>query len=265
MRIVDNLYGLILYYLKVREFDFQQIYKDKRVVVIGAANSVLDKELGGYIDDFDIVIRFNKALITYSLKNERFLGKRTDILIHNFHENLDDGGGGPVDWGVFDKFNLKYLVQAKSDISGKRNVFNYFKKYKSGSRSVYLVPTRTYSYIQKMFGSFTPTRGFLGIYLALNSQAKEVYLTGFTFFKTDYADGYRDNIKSVSETLKHIDRQGFHDSELEFQNFLKILKKSQVKNIILDKALYRIVEQEETNNSKSYKSKSVRNIESIFK
>lgn len=261
MKIIENLYALVYYFSKVKELDFQEIFKGKRVVVIGAADSALSKELGQFIDGFDIVIRINKALITYNEKNEKFLGKKTDILIHNFHENFDDGGGGPLDWKVFDSFGLKHLVQAKSDISGKRNVFNYFKKYRYVSRVVFMIPKKTYYNARKMFGDFYPTRGFLGIYLALCSEAKEVYLTGFTFFKTDYADGYRDNIKSVSETLKHIDRQGLHDSELEFQNFLKILKISKASNIFLDNALFKIVQNEEAKTSTKFLRSSVRNIE----
>ncbi|WP_425639469.1 glycosyltransferase family 29 protein [Algoriphagus yeomjeoni] len=260
MKIIDNLQAGLLYYSRAKKFEYQEIFKGKRVVVIGAANSALERELGSFIDNFDIVIRINKALITYNEKNEKFIGRKTDVLIHNFHENLDDGGGGPLDWEVFDNFNLKYLVQAKTDTSGKRNVFNYFKKYKSSSKDVFMLSSKTYNFIQKLFGTYTPTRGFLGLYLALNSQAKEVYLTGFTFFKTDYADGYRDNIRSVKETLRHIDRQGFHDAELEFQNFLKILKNAEAKQILLDNKLFKILQQEELRVSETFITKNVKNL-----
>lgn len=265
MRIFENLYGFYLYLNKAKRFDFQRKFKGKRIAVIGAANSTFEKELGKFIDDFDIVIRINKALITYKDNQEKFIGRKTDFLIHNFHENLDDGGGGPLDWKVFDSFSLKYLVQAKSDFSGKRNVFNYYKKYKSASREVLVLPSIWYQKAKKLFVSFTPTRGFMGIFLALNSEAKEVYLTGFTFFKTAYADGYRDNIKSVDETLKHIDRQGFHDAEFEFQNFLQVLTNSKIEKILLDDALYRIVQNEEQRISKSILKSNVKNIASLFK
>lgn len=241
MRIFNNLIGFILYIFRVRTFKPKNYFSNKRVAVIGAANSALDKELGTYIDDFDFVIRINKALITYNPENEKFIGRKADILIHNFHENLDDGGGGPIDWSVFDKFNLRYLVQAKSDILGKRNVHNYYKKYLLSSRLVFISSGLFYNNIKGMFGEFFPTRGFLAIYMALFSNAKEVYLTGFTFFKTDYADGYRDNIKSVNKTLHHIECQGIHNIELEYQNFKKILIRARCQKIIVDSALYKIL------------------------
>lgn len=264
MRVFDNLFGFFLYLKKVKSFDFQELFKGKRVVVIGAADSAYEKELGRYIDGFDFVIRINKALITYNENQAKFIGKKTDVLIHNFHENMDDGGGGPIDWTVFDSFQLKYLVQSKSDFLGKRNVFNYFKKYQSESREVHLLDSNTYANIKKEFGSSFPTRGLLGIYSSLISNAKEVYLTGFTFFKTPYANGYRDNIKSVSETLKHIDRQNIHDAELEFQNFLKILSSSSVEKIILDDALYQIVRLEEKRTTNDYLKYNVSNINDVY-
>lgn len=264
MSFLDNIKGLVYYFFKSRKFDFQKYFKGKRVVVIGAADSVFEKEMGHVIDGFEVVIRFNKSLITYNSNFEKFLGKKSDVLIHNFHENFDDGGGGPLDWNVFDQFSLKHLVQAKSNFPGKRDVFNYYKKYKTASREVFVLPSKWYKSAQKPFGTYSPTRGFLGIFLALNSEAKEVFLTGFTFFKTAYAVGYRDNIQSVEKTLEHIDRQGFHDAEMEFQNFLHILKMSKVKNIWFDEALYKIIQNEEERTSKSILNSNMKKIENYY-
>jgi hypothetical protein len=68
-----------------------------------------------------------------------------------------------------------------------------------------------------------------------------VFITGFTFFKTPYADGYRDNIRDINANKNHILNQGFHNPDLEYDNFLKLLQETPNKNIIVDKKLYDIL------------------------
>lgn len=241
MKYYKAALGLIFFFRNVKIFNPNKVLKSKRVAIIGAADSALKHEAGEFIDSFDFVIRLNKALITYSPENTKYIGSKTDLLLHNFHENLDSGGAGPIDWETFEKFQLKYLIQAKADFGGLRNLFNYFKKYLNDEKKVYRYSINYYRKIKKMFGNFHPTKGFCALYMALKSEADEIYITGFTFFKTDYADGYRDNIKTVKANLEHIKNQGLHDPELEFQNFLKILKNSTVRKIYVDTQLYQIL------------------------
>jgi hypothetical protein len=75
----------------------------------------------------------------------------------------------------------------------------------------------------------------------LKSPFKEVYITGFTFFKTPYGKGYRDDLVDMEANKRHIKAQGIHDPDIEFREFLIMLEKNKGKSIILDDTLRAIV------------------------
>ncbi|WP_422356276.1 glycosyltransferase family 29 protein [Roseivirga pacifica] len=246
MRILNAILGLLVMPFKVRIFRPERIFKGKRVAIIGAADSAFDTENGAYIDGFDYVVRVNKSLITWNKENEKYLGTKCDVLIHNFHENMDTGGGGPIDWEVFKKFGVRYLIQTRNDKAGLRLMFNYFKKYLNQRDFIYVLPRNYYNGIIALFEKYHPTRGFYALYSALTSNCEEVFITGFTFFKTPYAYGYRDNIRELSANKEHIKSQGYHSIEMEYANFLKVLEKSNVGSIIVDDKLHEIIKEDST-------------------
>ncbi|PKD16758.1 hypothetical protein APR41_08100 [Salegentibacter salinarum] len=226
---------------RIRIFKPKKIFYNKSVAVVGPADSAYDQENGPIIDTYDYVIRMNKALVTWNPKNEKYLGSKTDILFHNFHENMDSGGGGPLDWNLFNKFGVQYLIQPRFDKNGWQWMFNYFKKYLNTNNAIYMLPYSDYKKISKLFDEYHPTRGFYVLYSALTSQCEEVFITGFTFFKTPYAEGYRDNIRDVKANKMHIQNQGLHNPDLEYEYFLKLVKKSPIKRISVDEKLYDIL------------------------
>lgn len=236
--------GFGLLFFKVKIFRKDIIFNNKRIAIVGPASSALENENGFLIDGFDYVVRINKALITWNTENEKFLGTRTDILFHNFHENFDRGGGGTIDFELFKKFGVQYLVQSRFDIKGWRSVFIFFKKYITTSDTVYILSRPFYKKIKDSFGYFHPTRGYCALYTSLMSPSKEVFITGFTFFKTPYAKGYRDQLIDMTANEEHIKQQGLHNVNLEFENFLKLIENVQGKKIIVDRALYEIIKTE---------------------
>ncbi|GAB2770347.1 glycosyltransferase family 29 protein [Salinimicrobium soli] len=241
MKIIKAILGLLIMPLRVRVFRPNKVFYNKRLAVVGPADSAYEQENGRIIDSYDLVIRMNKALITWNPANEKYLGARTDILIHNFHENMHSGGGGPLDWNLFKKFGVKYLIQPRFDKEGWHWMFNYFKKYLNTKQTIYTLPYSDNQKISNMFDGYFPTRGFFVLYSALTSHCKEVFITGFTFFKTPYAKGYRDNVRDLKDNYKHIQNQGFHNPDLEYEHFLKLIKKSPVKRITVDEKLYNIL------------------------
>ncbi|SDR69856.1 glycosyltransferase family 29 protein [Gramella sp. MAR_2010_147] len=241
MKIVKAFLGLLIMPFKIRVFNPNKVFHSKRVAVIGPADSAYDKENGGKIDSYDFVVRMNKALVTWNPEKEKYLGTKTDILIHNFHENMDSGGGGPLDWKLFNNFGVKYLIQPRFDKKGFHWMFNYFKKYLNRHNSIYMLPYSDNKKLSKLFDKYHPTRGFYVLYSALTSQCEEVFITGFTFFKTPYAEGYRDNVRDIKDNNKHIQKQGFHNPDLEYKHFLKLVEDSPVKRITVDEKLYDIL------------------------
>ncbi|KHL68552.1 hypothetical protein SF06_27000 [Pseudomonas flexibilis] len=76
----------------------------------------------------------------------------------------------------------------------------------------------------------------------MRSDFKELHITGFTFFKTAYADGYRDEYKSSSEAISLATGSGNHDPDDELRIFKEIyLSFKDSKCIYLDSALQQLM------------------------
>jgi len=222
-------------------FHPEDVFKGKRVAVIGAADSAFEKENGEYIDSFDIIVRLNKAPYSWSPEKAKFIGSRTDVLFHSFYENTDSGGG-PIDFELYEQQGIQFIVNPNNNIKGFRTHLNYYKR-NLNNNFTYLLARSFSEKITKNFGKWIPTVGFSALHTVLNSKCKEVYITGFTFFKTPYAVDYRNQLTSMEANQKHIKNQGLHKPDLELAQFIKQTgshKNSDIK-IILDSALTNIV------------------------
>lgn len=228
----------------IKVFNSKKHFFNKRVTVVGPADSAFKIELGDFIDSFDYVIRFNKALFTWSQENEKYLGKKTDILVHNFYENIDKGGGGPLDIELFDQMGVKYLLNPKYNKEGWRMMFNFFFKHLKPYVIFVLGPKTSNNCLSYFTYPVRPTMGFFSLFMVLQSNCREIFITGFTFFKTPYAKGYRDNLLDLKENEKHIRDQGQHLPQLEFELFCSLLQTCVCKNIYVDEVLYSILIEE---------------------
>ncbi len=235
--------GLVLFLLYRRAVDFQELLKGKRVAIVGAADSAFHTGIGPYIDGFDVVIRINKApgvIAQGKWKND--IGSKTDILLHSFFEN-EKSGGGLLDIRLFDSLGIKWIVNPISDFGGYRVTFNFYKRYLL-ARTVYTFPKRTYARIRNKLGGFKPTIGFCALHAAVESDFQELYLTGFTFFRTAFGEGYRNEIKEATSARQYIKNAGLHDPDREFAEFRKLLEQNKQKAIICDQALKQIIANE---------------------
>ena len=84
-----------LWYTLTRQQVFpMEIFRGKRVALVGAAATAVTENARGYIDGFDLVVRINKAPYVLSASSApETLGHRMDILFHSFYENELTGGG----------------------------------------------------------------------------------------------------------------------------------------------------------------------------
>lgn len=223
----------------LRIFNLKRHLKNKRVAIIGAADSVFDEKNGDYIDSFDIVIRINKAALVWKKENTDYLGSKFTYLFHSFYEN-NYSGGGPVNFKEFKKLGIQKLVHPNSDIKGLRVHLNFYKRHLK-QKKTYILSPRLYGKITKELSGFQPTVGFSAIYSALNADCKELYLTGFTFFKSPYLPGYRDDLRDKISNKRHIQKQGIHDPNIEFKAFKNLVQKSSNTRIILDSRLRKLI------------------------
>lgn len=228
--------------LSTKIFRPEDVFKGKRVAVIGAADSAFEKENGDYIDSFDIIVRVNKAPHSWSPEKAKFIGSRTDVLFHSFYENTDSGGG-PIDFELYDRQGIKFIVNPNHNNKGLRTHLNYFKR-NLNNKITYFLPHRFYKKMTGNFGKIIPTVGYSALYTVLNSECKEVYITGFTFFKTPYANDYRDHLKDMKANENHLKKQGIHDPDLEFELFKKELNKRESGHINMDARLLVILKTE---------------------
>lgn len=243
MRILRAFRGLFVMFLRVRFINIKGLFAHKRVAIVGAASSVFDEPRGKYIDGFDVVIRLNKAPYMLSPEKEAWLGSKTDLLFHSFYEN-DFSGGGRLDFDLYDRLGIQYVINPKYTFDAIRSVFNFYKKYFS-RRSVYLPKRKVYKELGEKCKPYVPTMGLCALYYVLTSQCKECYITGFTFFRTSYADGYRDAMKTAEQSRAHIQSAGLHDPELEFTVFKDLYKSAKDRiEIFTDRQLAEILKQE---------------------
>jgi len=238
------LNGLVLFALYGRRIHLASVLRGKRVAIVGAANSAYHTGKGAWIDGFDYVIRINRAPYVLQLGEwNKDIGTKTDILFHSFYEN-DRSGGGPLDFSLYDSLQIRYVVNPVADYSGYRVSFNFYKKYLL-KRTTFLLPKEIYLRIGKPLRPFKPTIGFCALMSVLETDFSELYITGFTFFRTAFGDGYRDAVKEASQVRKLIKDEGLHDPDLEFEVFSQLLKQHKSRNINLDTGLSAILAHEE--------------------
>lgn len=218
-----------------------KVFEGKRVAIIGAADTAFKEPNGDYIESFDLVVRVNKAIQSWKPEYEAYLGRRTDVLFHSFFEN-DYSGGGPVDFDLFREFGVKYPVNPNRNLKGAIAHLNFYKRHLTPSQT-YILDAHNHKLIKEKLNTWTPTVGFSALASLLNSPCKEVFITGFTFFKTPYAKGYRDQFLSQEANAAHIKEQGLHNPDLEYRSFLELYRNSSCKEVQCDQGLELIIKE----------------------
>lgn len=242
-RVYRFLIGLVLYFVYAKRLDLNRVLKDKTVAIVGAANSTQGTGKGDYIDSHDFVIRINKAPTVLESGNYRQdIGSRIDILFHSFFES-GDFGGGVLDIALYDRLGVRYLVNPQPGFLGLRVTLNFYKKYLH-RMNVHILRSSSIAETLTAFGSLRPTTGFLALAHLLECECKQVYITGFTFFRTPYTAGYRQTLADVGQLRNTMSRMKIHDPDLEFREFIKALSKGRPSKVVLDPVLSALVDEE---------------------
>lgn len=212
-------------------------FKDKRVAIIGGADSVLQKKLGEYIDNFDVVVRTNKGVEIIE-KQQEFVGTKTDFLFHAFYVKENCDGSSPITVELWNKNKVGKVIYA----------YNYACSDYALSNLLYFLRTTKckYKFTQVTKGLYDknvkailppsgPTTGLIAINTVFNCQPKEIYITGFTFYKTSNNKLYR----NMSEERMNQVMTKDHNAELEYIYVKKLYEEN--KNMIkVDDVLYKI-------------------------
>jgi hypothetical protein len=233
--MLKDIYAVFLMVNSLKLFNPRKEFLNKRIAVLGAADTLYDDRNGDYIDQFDIVVRINKAAITWKPENAAYVGKKMTFLYHSFYEN-EFSGGGVMDWDLFGKYGIRKVINPNFTFKGLRAHFNFYKRHLKPYKTYIIIPSSSKKSRSYLNGHI-PTIGFSALSSILESNCKEVYISGFTFFKSSYHKDYREELSDQETNLQHIKDQGIHNPEKEYLAFKKILSESKCENIKLDNGL----------------------------
>lgn len=229
-----------------RQSTLEPILKNKRIAIVGPADSALNTGRGDYIDNFDLVVRINQG---YKLLKDDALiediGSRTDILFHNLAEREREGKDEVFYYDDLKKQSLKYIIGNLRAVKWSADniiISDFLEKYKDEIDDHLIILDksnyeRVYNYLNKR----KPTRGFVALYNIINSGASEIFITGFTFFQTQYISGYRDYTSKSKQIERFDNSNDSHDPDTEFQAFKELYQANKDK-IELDEYLKNAVE-----------------------
>jgi hypothetical protein len=197
-------------------------FKNKRVAIIGGADSATKKENGSFIDDFDCVVRINKGVQILEAQSN-YLGKRTDFLFHAFIDNPNDIGRSPLTPNLWIDNNVGNIVYSFNHKFIKSGIYDLlvFKRNTNSRLKFTELNESLHKKNEDAISPFRPTTGFIAINTVFNCQPKEIYITGITFFKTPHNKQYRDEkLEDINKLFKP--QRGFHNPNAEF-NYVKKL------------------------------------------
>ena len=188
---------------------FSKEIQGKKVILVGPGKYLLDKEMGGFIDSHDVVIRTNRGCELIE-KNAKHLGRRTDVLYSCLIEQKENAG--PWDKkSLVDDFKIKHLCTTPNmDMKGiaTATILHHMvdkQKYLEVSNSI---PCRIIDHV--FFTKIAieincrPTTGYIAIHDILRHDPKKLSIVGFDFYYSGWIDDYKEGMTkmSVKEVLE---------------------------------------------------------------
>lgn len=249
---------------KLSQENYYDFLKDKRVAIIGPAPSVKCSENGDEIEKYDIIIRINKQW-KHSNDLNKYIGSRTDILYNCL--NPMEECGGKIDFEYCKEKGIKliidpimYTFQKKTErdirlFGGVQRVNEYvfFHFHNRNLIPFGMINPDMYRIWDKSANTRINT-GLLAVIDVLHSEAKEVYVKGFTFFKDGYLLDYRNTIfnKSVESeeaTAKVVNsvmnKYNNHNQEYQWKFFKNLIINETIqKKLKMDPILNDIINSE---------------------
>ena len=206
----------------------------KRVVIVGPAPSIVGSKQGELIENYDIVVRVNKALLMKVDMSED-IGKRTDILYNCMNNHPENGGPLPI--SLLKENNVKYVCcPYPRDVWFAQKDIIRFEGENKGQVPFHVIDSAYYKKIERSMGT-RPNTGIVAILDLIKYSISELYITGFTFFKGGYAKGYRD--KDEKGVMDYMAIHGNHKQEPQM-NYMKEIFKNDGR-ITMDDALREVI------------------------
>ena len=175
----------------------ENIYEGKSCVVVASGGSVLDKELGDKIDNFDLVVRTNLAKFEGF---EKHVGSRTDV---RFLSHKTFGNTLPKE--DFSAYDLNYVPNSDSHliIRSAGNIGSMipgFALNKDGVNTFSILDLDYNTYLDRQLNSgHWCTVGFSAVHTMMDLGC-EVYIHGFDFYSESTSYHYYENVSKRAQT-----------------------------------------------------------------
>lgn len=177
---------------------YQRYINNKRVVVVGPADTLVGKDKGPFIDSYDVVIRTNGSF-PVDIKYHADYGKRCDVLYTNqLYERKTR-----MNPKQFAQLGLTFLV-LKTDLHSTQYRFKSSKVRTRLALPEFMRTQRSLK-VPLLMGTFI-------IHDILMCNPKELFLTGMTLYQNgpEYIDNYLPsgvNVNDLEETRKRSHKQ----------------------------------------------------------
>ena len=191
-------------------------FKHYKIIIVGSAPSIMQKENGECIDNFGIVIRINN----YKIKGyEKYTGTKTDYLIFGYCSPRGEWQDEKKYCFCADKYNDLEFVQQRMD---QDNINSNFIGCKEKIENVNILDEYYYYGLNAKLnyhGKQRPTTGVVAIEWALeNFPYSDIYYTGIDFFQGD---------KNQKHYFDYVtNKNDYHDHEKE-KKYIEFLKKEE--------------------------------------
>ena len=207
----------------VRNEDFVEFVRDKKVALVGPAKSIQDIEQGNLIDSYDIVCRVKSFYVHPEMR--KFYGSRVDVL-YTDNDETNDVLPGDI---IIDDGDKRLISMSQNSIQLREDILKNEVKYVvstypkaewffsrfinplakiSQDANVRILPDEPYMSIRKE--TLRPNGGFSAIIDLVSLPLRELYITGIDFYRSLYKENYLNSLYS-KETIE--DWEKTHDGK----------------------------------------------------
>lgn len=216
--MIGNKDKLVKKDIETNEDEFIEYLKGKTVAIVGPAPSIIGSNQRELIESYDIIIRLNKAV---PVPKERIedVGHRTNIYYHCMSELQQNGG--PINFSYLSK-NIDFISSPYPYISPFDKDIDAFNDKNRGKLKFHIINKELFESISKEMNT-RPNTGICAIIDILNYDIKELYVTGFTFFRGGYDKTYRD--QTEDQVLNLINQYKVHEIEPQIKYMKNLFDK----------------------------------------
>lgn len=215
-------------------------YFDNKSCVIFGPNSILSDELKKKVIKCDVCVFVNKGYRKELFRKVKGLNPHC-VLFHCLHPS-ETVGGGRIN-AVFLRFiGIKEIFYPLLFPGSKKKV-NGFHAKNLGFLKLYTATSQEYDEVIKDLDNYDPNTGTAAICLIAVAKNVKLYVSGFTFYRTNYLPGYHSHLNSLSDTIALIEKYGSHNPDLDFLKFKDYFQKY---NIQVDSELEKVLSEKYT-------------------